>query len=226
MIYLKIFFTLFFIFSIDLFAFSVGVFCSADDKIAEYYKKEAFILGSELASCGIQLITGGSRTGLMKAVIDGYYFVKKDHFVYGIMPKILKEFDVCHPLLKETNVIWTDSISQRLDLFIMQCDHVIILPGGWGTLHELMNFLVHQQFGYCTKKIILFDSSNYWTHLLIQFKHMIKAGTLSEKHLDQLIVVSSIKDLFSQLNSNGTYSNGLLDRFWEINIQIDNAIVK
>jgi predicted Rossmann-fold nucleotide-binding protein len=89
------------------------------------------------------------------------------------------------------------------------------LPGGWGTLHELINFLVHQQFGYCRKKIILLDSNQYWTYLIAQFNIMVTAGALSQKHLDQLIVVTSIEGVVENFSSSPADCNGLSDRFWE-----------
>lgn len=192
----------------------VGVFCSADDKIPEQYKQESFALGVALRKNNYPLVTGAGRTGLMNSVINGYTSLDEG-MVKGVLPLIFKEYDISHPKLSNANLVWTDNIHQRLQSFQDLCDTMIILPGGFGTLHELMDFLVSKQFGLTNKKIILFNIDHFWDSLLNQFKIMVKKNALPQKHLDFLNITTSISDCLESLKMNENHNSGLTDRFWE-----------
>lgn len=196
---------------------SVGVFCSADDKIPDSLKKLTFALGQKIAAQHYGLVTGGSKTGLMKEVVDGFKSGPNNGELYGILPEALKSYDVNHPLIAQDKIFWTDTIHLRLDTFIQRCDVMVILPGGWGTLHELMDFLVHRQFGLIQQKIILLNTDGYWDGLLAQFHHMVKHNALQAKHLEALKVVNSLDECLSALNDTSKQQQGLNDRYWEKN---------
>src|SRR5579871_4935985 len=114
---------------------TVAIFCSADDKASESFKSLAHKLGQMLGERGFGLVTGGSKTGLMKAVIDGYA-AKASHLntLYGVMPKVLQKYNVHHALIPFEQLIWVDSMHARLEQFHTLSDSIIILPGGFGTL--------------------------------------------------------------------------------------------
>lgn len=195
----------------------IGVFCSADDKIPESYKQESFTLGVALRQAGYPLITGASRTGLMNAVINGYTSLFLDEGkMKGIIPSIFKEYNVHHPKLVNENLIWTETIYQRLQSFQDQCETMIVLPGGFGTLHELMDFLVSRQFGLIKKKIILFNIDHFWDFLLNQFRLMVEKNALPKIHLDFLTIVSTVSECIDALKLDEKLNSGLSDRFWEI----------
>lgn len=198
----------------------VGVFCSADDKISTQYKKLAHYLGQLIAENKWGLVTGGSRTGLMKEVIDGYTESPHHtdlHSVKGILPTVFKEANIHHPKIKENNLLWTDSVHLRLASFQDNCDALVFLPGGFGTLHELMDFLVHNQFGLMKKKIILVNINHYWDPLLQQFKVMSDQAALHKKHLEHLKVVTDINQCLKLIktSSDEKLMQGVQDRYWE-----------
>ncbi len=196
----------------------VAVFCSGDDKISECFKREAFSLGEMLAQAQVELITGGSNTGLMKEVVDGFVGSRKSFPVYGVLPHILKPYNVSHPFIKEGNILWVGSVHERLEIFMDQSDVVITLPGGFGTLHELLDFLVHQQFGLINKRLILLNISGYWNELLALFRKMVEENALQQKHLCHLLVADTVEQCIQYIidEKEAEISNqGLKDRFWE-----------
>lgn len=197
---------------------NVGVFCSADDKIPPKYKETAHKLGDSLYKKGFGIVTGGSNTGLMKEVMDGYLSNKDAIKAYGVLPDFLKKHNIHHKGILEKNITWTDKIHTRLNTFSDICQSFIVLPGGWGTMHELMDLLVHIQLGVIKKKVILLNQDGYWDGLLIQFATMLKDGALKQNHYDLLQVVTSIEGCLKALHSENTDLNahqGLEDRFWE-----------
>lgn len=194
----------------------VGVFCGSDEAIPDLYKEQALELGSALAKSGHGLITGGANTGLMSAVVNG--FTKKADPLHskGVIPAIFKNYNVRHPKIPECNLVWTDTIHERLQVFQEKCDAMVILPGGFGTLHELMDFMVPKQWGLMEKKIILLNTDHYWDHLLEQFKVMVEKKALKQKHLDLLVVVTSIEECIKAIQNKGVSDHqGLNDRYWE-----------
>jgi uncharacterized protein (TIGR00730 family) len=195
----------------------VCVFCSADDKIDSSFKDEAFRLGQELAKISAVLITGGAKTGLMKSVTDGFTSINKEA-VYGVMPLVLKDYRVEHPAIPSHQIHWMPDMYERLKEFHRLSDTCIVLPGGWGTLHELMDFLVSDQFAIHKTTIILVNFKGYWDHLLLQFGKMWDENALAEKHLKSLKVASGVEDVIYKLTRSKKEAkthNGLDDRFWE-----------
>ena len=192
----------------------VGVFCATDEQIPELYKNQAFELGKSLYKAGYGLVTGGANTGLMNAVINGFSLDGDCQYLKGVIPDLFKEHNVHHFKIPEKNLIWTENIYQRLQDFQNICHVMIVLPGGIGTLHELLDFMVPKQWGLTNKKIILFNTDNYWDYQLLQFKIMVERKALKQRHLDLLTVVTNVSECMEVLTIEEVPHQGLNDRFW------------
>ncbi len=196
---------------------TVCVFCSGDDKVQEEYKNVAFLLGQELAKNNFKLLSGGGNNGLMNEVNNGHATIAPATDRFGVIPEIMREYNVHHALIAEQNLIWAKDVHHRLKTFYDICDDIVVLPGGFGTLHELMDCLVLSQFGVINKRIYLLNIDNYWDAILNQFKVMVSKKTLQQKHLDHLIVVSSVDELLVNLKSEivNKLSQGFADQHWK-----------
>lgn len=196
----------------------VAVFCSADNKVSGAYKTMAYNLGKKLGSHNFGLVTGGSKTGLMKEVVDGYIssaHTKKG--LYGVMPHVLYSYNVHHEDILTENLLWVDTLHLRLARFAELAQTIIILPGGFGTLHELMDFLAHNQFALTSKPIILINYQGYWDNLLAQFKVMNEQQLLADKHLHAIHVVDSEDECMNILVNDCAIhqEQGLSDHYWK-----------
>jgi uncharacterized protein (TIGR00730 family) len=191
---------------------NVAIFCSADDKASEQFKQLAYTLGKRLGQEQFGLITGGSRTGLIKEVIDGYSQA-------AVMPQVLAKYNVHHTTISQENFTWTDTVYTRLEFFSIHADAVIVLPGGFGTLHELMDCLVHRQFGLNKKSLILFNSDGYWNFLLLQFQVMLEQQLLSPQHMTALSVATSLDECIDMLLKEPSCcaEQGLASYYWQAN---------
>lgn len=198
-------------------AYHVGVFCATDNNIPDSYKQVAFDLGKSLAQKGHSLTTGGGNTGLMNAVTNGFISTGDVSRTHAVTPIIFKDYNAHHLDIPHSNLVWTETIHQRLQEFDKQCNVMVVLPGGFGTLHELMDFLVPKQWGLTDKQIILLNTDHFWDHLLMQFQTMVEKKTLKQKHLDLLIVVADVAECMEAINnqSNTASHHGLNDRYWE-----------
>lgn len=194
----------------------VGVFCATDEQIPDLYKNLAHELGQALYENGFSLITGGGNSGLMNAVVNGFVPSEKTNRVGAFIPSVFKSYNVHHPKIPEANLVWTDTIHERLQGFHDHCDAVVVLPGGIGTLQEFLDFVVPKQWGLHDKKIILFNCDHYWDYQLLQFQVMVEKNALKQKHLDLFTVVTTTDECIRALQSHPSNTNeGLNDRYWE-----------
>ena len=197
---------------------NVAVFCSADDKANNQFKLLAYNLGTLLAQNNLGLVTGGSRTGLMKEVIDGYASQTNDlSKLFGVLSEALASYNVHHLTIPSANLKWSGTIHSRLSDFHGMTDTIIILPGGYGTLHELMDFLVHNQFGLHKTQIMLVNINGFWDHLLALFNHMAQEKLLALKHLEQIMIVQSPEQCVLKIlnQESNTPQHALNTHYWE-----------
>jgi len=182
---------------------TVGVFCGAEDIISDAYKLAGHNLGNRIAKAGFHLVTGGSQAGLMKSVMDGFV---EEAGVYS------ESNSPEHHWIPETL-----AVPQRLALFHEKCSIVMVMPGGLGTLHELMDFMDHNQFAPTKTRIILINMDGFWGPLLDQFKMMLIMQTLTENYLTSLKVVNSIWEgiQFLETLKSGNVKLGLENDFWK-----------
>jgi uncharacterized protein (TIGR00730 family) len=208
---------IFFWYTQSCFAYQhVAVFCSADTKASAEFKSCAYILGQELYSNNFGLITGGSNTGLMKEVVDGYVSVGHDAtHIYGILPLVLQKYQIQHPALLAERIEWVETIHIRLERFAQLADFVIVLPGGFGTLHELFDFLVHNQFGLIKTPIILLNINNFWGSVVAQCTTMVQQHLVTPDHFSLLTVVPSIPVCIETLTTHtATHDHEHLDNYY------------
>lgn len=191
---------------------SIAIFCGTNDKVSDELRKIARILGQKISNLNTPLTTSGIKTGLTKEVIDGYCEKRLNNSnqcpnIYGILPKSFKAGNITHPLIPKENFIWTDSFNFDLDQFGNYRNVIVILPGGLGTLHELLEFILQAKIKEeSTKRIILLNVDHFWDPLLLQFKNMLKKQTISEKTLKTIEIVSSVDDLMNVLKRVDCYN--------------------
>lgn len=195
----------------------VAVFCSADNKASDSLKMLARDIGIKLGEHAAGLVTGGSKTGLMKEVIDGYLSTAEHaENMYGVIPSVLKEFNVHHTGIFPSHLLWVDTMHTRLATFHELSDIVVILPGGFGTLHELMDFLVAKQFAIINKPIILVNYEHFWDKLLKLFNNMQTQNLLAQSHKNIFTVVSNAEECIRAITTLSPIEHaGLESLYWE-----------
>ena len=140
---------------------SITIFCGSKDGSDPRYLQHARELGRLLAGCGVRIVFGGGRKGLMGALADGV--LEGGGLVTGIIPRVLLEWEVQHTGLSE--LIITESMHERKTLLFRMCDAAIVLPGGYGTLDEMFELLTLTQTGKgMPVPIVLLDvpGDPYW----------------------------------------------------------------
>jgi uncharacterized protein (TIGR00730 family) len=147
---------------------NICVYCGSGDGRDPAYIEAAVTLGAAMAKAGIGLVYGGGSLGLMgkvaRAVLDN------GGRVTGIIPAFLSNKE---RMLRDVNeLIVVEDMHQRKRLMFDKSDAFVALPGGVGTLEELVEQLTWSQLGQHEKPIILANINQFWNPLLALLEHM------------------------------------------------------
>ncbi len=165
---------------------NVCVFCASSDRINGHYLEAAHELGTLLAQGGWRCINGGGAVGLMGALTDGA--LDAGGQVTGVIPKFMVDNGWCYDRLQD--VIVTADMHQRKHMMSDMADAVIALPGGVGTLEELLETLTWRQLGLVKVPVIILNTMGYYDPLLSMLRHAIDQGFMKPSH-SQLWTVAS-----------------------------------
>lgn len=147
---------------------NICVYCGSGEGTNPAYAEAARTLGRSLAENDIGLVYGGGGLGLMGEVAEAT--LAAGGRVTGIIPRFLTERE--HMLRDATEVIVTDNMHQRKQLMFDRSDAFVALPGGIGTLEELVEQLTWAQLGRHDKPIVVADIAHFWTPFLELLAHM------------------------------------------------------
>ena len=146
---------------------NICVFSSSSNGIADLYFEEAATLGQFIGAGGHTLINGGANVGLMEAVT----FAARNHGAktIGVIPERFVKRSLTSNHAHE--VILTKDMQERKARMREISEAFIALPGGFGTLEEVLEVLTLKQLAYHSKPIVFINTGNFFKHLLRQFEH-------------------------------------------------------
>jgi len=165
----------------------ITVFCGSRVGLSEKYKEGAIALGKELVKRGITLVYGGGSVGLMGVIATTV--MKEGGKAIGIIPQFLEEREVSHISLTELHVV--NSMHERKAKMADLADAFIAMPGGPGTLEELVEIYTWAQLGLHQKPIGLLNINNYYDPLISFFDHMVEQHFLKENHRKIMSIVET-----------------------------------
>ena len=150
----------------------ICVFCSSSNAVADSFFEMATELGQLLANKGHGLVYGGANVGLMEQVAQT---VKKNGGeVIGVIPQKIHDNELSshHP----DELIITPTMGERKRLMHEKSDAFIALPGGFGTLEEILEVITLKQLDYHHKPIVFVNTNGFFDKLLEQFEHSYSTG--------------------------------------------------
>jgi len=157
---------------------TICVYGASSAQLPAEYFAAARELGKEIASRGLTLVTGAGRAGLMAAVNDGA--IAEGGTTVGIIPRFMHERGWTHAGL--TEVVVTADMHERKQEMARLSRAVIALPGGSGTLEELLEIITWRQLGLFEGQVVLLDTMGYYQPLLAMFERAIADGFMTEQH--------------------------------------------
>ena len=175
---------------------TVCVFSGSSSGSRGIYKAEAEKLGRAVSDRGLSLVYGGGNIGLMKAAAQAA--LEGGSEVTGIIPELIAE-KVQN--LEGVRTITVESMHERKAMMYDLSDAFIALPGGTGTLEELIEVITWNQLGYHLKPVSLLNTDGYYDPLVSMFNKAVEEGFLKKGYKDSLIIEEDPEKLLNSLLS-------------------------
>jgi len=168
---------------------SVCVYCGSSPGRNEIYAKAGHLLGRSIAKAGLRLIYGGGTKGIMGAVAEGA--LKAGGKVTGIIPRFLINREATETALDRLDeLLITDNMHERKHKMFEKSDAFVALPGGIGTVEEIVEIMTWAQLGHHRKPIVFANINGFWDPMTALLDHMTAEGFIHTAQRVKPLVVN------------------------------------
>ena len=186
---------------------SVCVYCGSAPGRDPRYAEVADELGRSFAAAGVRLVYGGGSVGLMGRIARSV--LAHGGTVTGIIPQFLADREV---MLKDADdLVVTADMHERKRLMFEKSDAFVAMPGGIGTLEEVVEMMTWAQLGQHDKPIALLDVGGFWRPLVDLLEHMRAEAFIRPGYELRYEVVAEVADLLPRLEAALRASDGIED---------------
>jgi len=170
---------------------AICIYCGSSPGTDPAYMESAREIGTLIAGRGFKLVYGGGHVGLMGAAADAALAAGGE--VIGVIPQDILDKEVGHGGV--TELFTVSSMHERKMKMASLSDGFIALPGGIGTLEEIIEVLTWSQLGFHSKACGVLNVNGFFDPLLQLLDHMVEKRFLKAEHRDQLLVSDSVESL-------------------------------
>jgi uncharacterized protein (TIGR00730 family) len=175
----------------------ICIFCSANNQLAPVFFQQTAALGQWAARQGHTIVFGGVNQGLMECVAKAAK--EAGGQTVGVVPSIV---EATGRTSKYNDVIVTcDNLSERKQLMLEESDVFIALPGGLGTLDEVMAVVASATIGYHHKRVILYNINDFWHQLVLLLDDMQAKGMVRGNWHDYIAVANTLEEIEVMLSA-------------------------
>jgi uncharacterized protein (TIGR00730 family) len=169
---------------------SVCVYCGSSPGRDGAYIEAGHQLGRSIARAGLRLVYGGGTKGIMGAVAQGT--LKGGGKVIGIIPRFLMNKEATETALGQLDeLVVTDNMHQRKHRMFEESDAFVALPGGIGTVEEIIEVMTWAQLGHHRKPIVFVNVRGFWDPMLALIDHMAAEGFIHTARKVKPLVVEN-----------------------------------
>lgn len=172
----------------------ICVYCGSNSGSRPEYAEAARDLANVLVRHDLELVYGGADKGIMGVIADEVLALGGK--VHGVIPKMLCEKEVAHQNLTELHVV--ASMHDRKSMMAALSDGFIAMPGGFGTLEEIIEIITWGQLKFHDKPCGLLNVEGYFDHLLAYLDHASAEGFLRTENRAMMLVDESAVGLVQQ----------------------------
>ncbi len=166
---------------------TICVYCAASTKINPIYFEATERLGKIFANANLTVVFGGGASGLMGKLADS--MLTQNGKITGIIPKFMCDENWHHTHLHELIVV--DTMHERKALMAQKADAIVALPGGCGTMEELLEAITWKQLGIVSMPIVIVNINGYYNALIDMLHLAINENFMREVHKNMWEVVDS-----------------------------------
>jgi uncharacterized protein (TIGR00730 family) len=181
---------------------SVCVYCASSAACDPVYHQVAFRLGALLAERGVTVVYGGGGVGSMKALADGA--LGRGGRVVGVLPRFMADLEWGHPGLTELTLV--EDMRARKHLMLSQAAAVVALPGGCGTLEELMEAINLKRLGLYLGPIVLVNTRRFYDPLVELLERAVAERFMDDRHRQMWQVVDEPEEVPGALSAAPAWS--------------------
>ena len=177
---------------------AVCVYCGSSNSASPAYLEAAARLGKTLANEGVKLVYGGGGVGLMGACARAAHEAGGE--VLGIMPEFLRGREI---LFDEVETIVVQSMHERKQGLFENADAFIVLPGGIGTLEEVVELLSWRRLDLHAKPVIFYNPRGFWEPLFKLFQHTVDERLTPPDFMNAWVAVETVDEVVPALLAQG-----------------------
>ncbi|MFY0606010.1 MAG: TIGR00730 family Rossman fold protein [Cyclobacteriaceae bacterium] len=173
----------------------LAIFCGSSVGNNPDYKSAAAEMGKLLAAQDIGMVYGGGNIGLMGACADAV--MADGGEVIGIIPKKLMELEVGHTGISDLFVV--DTMHERKAKMAHLSDGFIAMPGGIGTIEEIIEVFTWHQIGYHNKPCAFLNTNGYYDKFFEFLQHTVGEGFLSAAQKNELLIADTPEAILKKI---------------------------
>jgi uncharacterized protein (TIGR00730 family) len=185
----------------------ICVYCASSSKINKIYFDATERLAKNFVTEKIKVVFGGGANGLMGKLADT--IIENGGKIKGIMPKFMNEVEWAHKGLVDFEL--TETLHERKAKFLQNIDGVVTLPGGSGTLEELLETITLKRLGLFTKPIVILNTEGYFNPLKQMLEKSVDENFMHKKHLDMWTFVDEPEEVIPAVKNASSWSKEALN---------------
>lgn len=171
------------------------VYCASSDRLDPKYYATAAELGRQMVLRGWGLVYGGGKTGIMGAIARA---VKQSGGrVVGVIPEFMKARELAYDEADELLTVIT--MRERKLMMETRADAFVTLPGGWGTLEEIMEILTLRQLDVVRKPCVILNQDGFYDPLLQLFERMLAEKFFKPSNMDLFRIANKVPEVFDRI---------------------------
>jgi len=169
----------------------ICVYCSSSSKIEKKYFDCTKELAKEFLKENVEVVYGGGGGGLMGHLAD--VIIDNGGKITGISPKFMQDIEWTHKRLEKLELV--NTMHERKSKFLENIDAVIALPGGCGTLDELIEAITLKRLGLFLKPIVIINTQGFYNPLLQMLERCVDQNFMDKRHLKMWNVVDETHNI-------------------------------
>lgn len=177
---------------------AICVYCASSTQIDEHYFEQAKKLGKILSANKVTLVFGAGNVGLMGVLADSV--LETGGKAVGVIPQFMVDENWHHKSLND--LIVTETMHERKALMAQMADAAIALPGGCGTLEELLEIITWKQLGIFTKPIVIVNINGYFDPLLAMLDKSIEGKFMRPEHKRMWEIVTNVDQILPAIKNS------------------------
>ena len=185
----------------------ICVYCSSSSKIDKIYFEATEKLAKEFIKENVQVVYGGGGNGLMGHLAD--IIIDNGGKIKGISPKFMQDIEWTHKRLTDLEIVTT--MHERKTKFLENIDAVVALPGGCGTLDELIEAITRKRLGIFTKPVVVINTNGFYDPLQEMLERCVSQNFMDKRHLEMWSIVEDPTQVLATIKNTDDWNRDALN---------------